>query len=106
MILQYPHIISFSLPNATPPVLRDGEWIFGTDQAPLSLACRCEPNAKGNTIPTASGELVVYSYTVYLPTMATIIPYGSKCTLTIGSVIIESTVKFHMNYQLHSEIRV
>jgi hypothetical protein len=106
MISQYPHIISISLPNATPPVLKSGEWVFGTEQGAVSYPCRCEPNSKGNTIPTASGDLVAYSYTVYLPTLNIDIPFNTKCTLTIGTLIINTTIKWSMNYQLHSEIRV
>lgn len=104
MISQYPHIIEIEL-NPTSPILKNGEWVFGSLN-PVSVECRAEPNGSGGTIiESASGKLVSYSYTVYLRKLNFEIPFGTKCKVIYpSSKEIEMTVLRHENGQLNSRI--
>ena len=103
MISQYPHIIEIEL-NPTSPILKNGEWVFGTS-SPVVLECRAEPNGSGTIKESASGQLVVYSYLVYLGKLEYEIPFGTKCKVVYpSSKEVEMTVLRHENGQLNSRI--
>lgn len=103
MVGQYPHKLVIELP-ASQPTLANGEWVFGSTTT-VTLECRAEPNSGNRTIPSQTGSLVVFEFSIYLPLMDTEIPFDAKCTLTISPTrVIVSKCKRHENGQLNSRI--
>ena len=106
MAVQYPHIITFKLNENPAPTFTDGEWVFSDEGSEdLALKCRAESNTNGSTVGTASGEAINYSYTVYMEKLSIEIPYGTKCTLTMGDVTFEDmNVKWVSKGQFNTRI--
>lgn len=83
MIIQYPHILRlFGL--ASTPVLVDGEWVFTENEEPVEYDCRAEESSQGRSIKTTTGELVAYSFTIYMKPISDTLEYGATVQLIIS----------------------
>ena len=81
-----------------------GIWTAGASGS-YSLDCRAEVNGTGKKIAGDDGVLMDYSFQIFLPIMATVIPPGSGFVLTaLSNGTISGKVKRAKNGQLNSRL--
>jgi hypothetical protein len=101
---QYPDSIVVAV---TTPAIQDpttGLYTSGTSTS-YTLECRAEVNGTGRKIVGDDGTLMDYSFQVFLPLMATVIPVGSDYVLTaLSNGTISGKVKRSSNGQLNSRL--
>jgi len=105
MVTQYPHTIVIT--TVTDPVQDENTGLFseGTPTQ-YSFKCRAERNGGAGRIIGSDGTEIIYSHSVYLPRMTTVIPVDSGFILTMGNETIRGKVKGGSNGQLNSRLWV
>jgi hypothetical protein len=103
-MVQYPDTIVVTV--TTPPTEVNGIYTAGTS-TDHTLICRAEPNSSGKKVLGDDGTLIEYSFDVFLPKMATVVPRGSAFVITsLNNGTITGEVKRAFNGQLNSRIWV
>lgn len=70
----------------------DGDLIPGA-AVNFQSECRAEPNGKGQSVTSGDGTVIIPNYTVYMPAIETIIPFGASGTVTKSGKQINVIVK-------------
>lgn len=85
----------------------EGDFVTGVSGNTFTSDCRGEPAGDNPAIRGEDGDILVYSWVVYMPKTTVKFVFGDKVTLTKddGSVY-ESFVKSHYNGQLNSRVWV
>jgi hypothetical protein len=105
MVEQYPHTIIIT--TVTEPVQDEETGLFeeGTPTVYL-FKCRAERNGGAGRIIGADGTEIIYSHSIYLPRMTTVIPVDSGYVLTMGEETMRGKVKGASNGQMNSRLWV
>jgi hypothetical protein len=108
MVVQYPHVLSFEKVSAT-PIEEDenGDIIVPPPGVitTIGIACRFEPNAKGETIITNDGTALTYNWNVYAPLDQPDVPEGAEISgFGGGKQIASGVVKRFYRGQLNITI--
>ena len=105
MVGQYPHTIVIT--TVTEPVQDETTGLF-TEGTPTiyTLQCRAERNGGAGRIVGNDGSEIIYSHSIYLPRMTTVIPVDSGYVLTMGEETMRGKVKGASNGQLSSRLWV
>ena len=83
------------------PTLTDGEYVEGADNN-KSIECRAVPNGEGVKVAGIDGDLIDFSFTVFMPKNSPV-PYGSSAVITRNGVEVgKGTIKRMITNQLHS----
>lgn len=102
---QYPDSITITI--RPEPVQNPVTGIYtaasGGDTA-YTFNCRAEINNAGGKIAGRDGAVYDYSYTVYMPRTATLLPAGSDYSLTLGGMTLTGKILGSSNGQLNSRI--
>jgi hypothetical protein len=100
---QYPDSIAITV-SASSWQNASGIWTAGAS-AGYTFHCRAEVNGMGRQIASDDGELMDYSFEVYMPATTTIIPRDSDYVLTtLLNGVLSGKVKRASNGQLNSRI--
>lgn len=107
MVKQYPHIILITR-KPEPVKGTDGNYsVANTSAAILNSVCRAEPAGSNPVLKGADGDLIYYSFVVYMPKSDIELKYGDETLITFSENVIHSgIVKQHSNGQLNSRIWV
>jgi hypothetical protein len=100
---QYPDSIAITI-SASASQNASGVWTAGAS-AGFTSNCRAEVNGEGRQIASDDGELMDYSFEVYMPPKTTIIPRDADYVLTtLVNGVLTGKVKRASNGQLNSRI--
>lgn len=103
MISQYPDSITITV-SASASQNASGVWIAG-GSTDYTFDCRAEVNGTGKKIPGVDGSLIDYSFDVYMPSTAIVIPRDSDYVLnSLLNGVISGKVKRASNGQFNSRL--
>lgn len=102
--MQYPHSIKISWaiePEQDPVTL---EYPDSAKAGPYTFECRSETNSEAKKVPGEDGDMIDYSFNVYMPRTDIQIPIGADYTLTNDSGVFSGKVKWSDNRRFNSRL--